>query len=294
MAPGTRDVLILLLIVCGWAFNVIAMKFGLMELPPLFMLALRFLLVALLLVPFHPVTRQQLPWLVLLAFTFGFIHFGLMVLGMRSTDAGSTAVLIQMGTPFAMILAAVWLKETLTLRRIFGVLLALSGVIVLAGSPSLASWRSVFLLLISASGWSVTTMLVKLAPPIKPMAMTGWLSLFALPMVALASALLETNQLPLLLAAGWRGWLGVIYSALGSSLLAYSLWYGLLKRYPASQLLPWSLLSPALAMMMGVWVFSERLDHAKLGGAALIVGGILFAILPQRALRIRLSDKQRV
>ncbi|MEN0617233.1 DMT family transporter [Klebsiella indica] len=294
MAPGTRDVLILLLIVCGWAFNVIAMKFGLMELPPLFMLALRFLLVALLLVPFHPVTRQQLPWLVLLAFTFGFIHFGLMVLGMRSTDAGSTAVLIQMGTPFAMILAAVWLKETLTLRRIFGVLLALSGVIVLAGSPSLASWRSVFLLLISASGWSVTTMLVKLAPPIKPMAMTGWLSLFALPMVALASALLETNQLPLLLAAGWRGWLGVIYSVLGSSLLAYSLWYGLLKRYPASQLLPWSLLSPALAMMMGVWVFSERLDHAKLGGAALIVGGILFAILPQRALRIRLSDKQRV
>lgn len=294
MAPGARDVLILLLIVSGWAFNVIAMKFGLMELPPLFMLSLRFLLVALLLVPFHPVTRQQLPWLVLLAFTFGFIHFGLMVLGMRSTDAGSTAVLIQMGTPFAMLLAAAWLKETLTLRRILGVLLALAGVIVLAGSPALASWRGVFLLLISACGWAVTTMLVKLAPPIKPMAMTGWLSLFALPMVALASAVLETHQLSLLLSAGWRGWLGVIYSALGSSLLAYSLWYGLLKRYPASQLLPWSLLSPALAMLMGALVFCEPLDHAKLCGAALIVGGILFAILPTRMLRVRLSDKQQV
>lgn len=294
MTLGARDVLILLLIVCGWAFNVIAMKFGLMELPPMFMLSLRFLLVALLLVPFHPVTRQQLPWLVLLAFTFGFIHFGLMVLGMRSTDAGSTAVLIQMGTPFAMILAAVWLKEALTLRRVLGVMLALAGVIVLAGSPSLASWRGILLLLISASGWAVTTMLVKLAPPIKPMAMTGWLSLFALPMVALASSILETNQLSLLLTAGWRGWLGVIYSALGSSLLAYSLWYGLLKRYPASQLLPWSLLSPALAMMMGAWVFGEQLDRAKLYGAALIVGGILFAILPLTAFRVRLSDKQRI
>ncbi len=278
-----RDVLILLLVVCGWAFNVIAMKLGLLELPPLFMLCLRFLLVAAILVPFYAITRHQLPWILLLAFTFGFVHFGMMVSGMQSADAGSTAVLIQIGTPVAMIMAAVWLKETLTLQKIIGVIVAFSGVIVLSGSPSLSSWHGTVMLLISASGWALSTILIKRAPAILPLAMTGWISFFSVPMLALASFTLEQHQITLLLHAGWRGWLGVGYSALGSSVLAYSLWYGLLKRYPANQILPWSLLSPALAVIMGSAILGEDLDEGKLIGTALIVGGILIAIIPLRA-----------
>ena len=41
-----RNLFILLLVVNGWAFNVIAIKSGLTKLPPLFMLTLRFTLVA--------------------------------------------------------------------------------------------------------------------------------------------------------------------------------------------------------------------------------------------------------
>lgn len=277
-----RDVLILLLVVSGWAFNVIAMKLGLTELPPLFMLSLRFLLVALILVPFHPISARQLPWLLLLAFTFGFVHFGMMVLGMQSADAGSTAVLIQMGTPIAMLLAAVWLKEALTLKKVLGVLAAFIGVMVLAGSPSLGNWHGTLMLLISASGWALSTILIKRVPAIKPLAMTGWISLLAIPMLAAASFSVEQHQLTLLMQAGWRGWLGVIYSALGSSVLAYSLWYGLLKRYPANLILPWSLFSPALAVIMGSLILGEHLDEGKLAGAALIVGGILIAVIPGR------------
>lgn len=75
-AVSLRDILILLLVVNGWAFNVIAMKLDLMELPPLFMLTLRFALVAEILLPFHRLTRRQLPGILLLAFSFGFVHFG--------------------------------------------------------------------------------------------------------------------------------------------------------------------------------------------------------------------------
>lgn len=273
------DVLILLLVVNGWAFNVVAMKFGMMELPPLLMLMLRFIVVAAVLVPFNPITPQQIPLLLLLAFTFGFIHFALMVLGMRYADAGSTAVLVQMGTPAAMVLAAVWLKEPLAWRQMAGVGLALAGVIVLAGSPALTSWKGPVLLLISATGWACTNIVVKRAQPIPPLAMTGWLSLFAIPFAGISSWLTEHQQLTLLMDAGWRGWLGVLYSAFGSSLLAYSLWYWLIKRYPVNQILPWSLLSPALAVMMGAAVLEERLEPIKLMGAALIVGGILLAIV---------------
>ncbi len=281
-----RDVLILIVVVCGWAFNVIAMKLGLTELPPLFMLCLRFILVAAILVPFYPVALRQLPWLILLAFTFGFVHFGMMVLGMQSADAGSTAVLIQMGTPIAMIMAAVWLKEALTLQKIVGVVAAFAGVVILAGSPALSSGYGTLMLLISASGWALSTILVKRAPMINPLAMTGWISLLAVPMLATASFTVEQHQITLLLHAGWRGWLGIIYSALGSSVLAYSLWYGVLKRYPANQILPWSLFSPALAVMMGALLLGEHLDEGKLAGAALIVGGILISVIPRTAVAV--------
>jgi len=284
------DGLILLLVVNGWAFNVVAMKIGMMELPPLLMLALRFMVVAAVLVPFNPIRLQQVPLLILLAFTFGFIHFALLMLGMRYTDAGSAAVLVQMGTPAAMVLAAIVLKEPLGWRQLCGVGLALLGVMVLSGSPALSSWKGPVLLLISAAGWACTNIIVKRASPPPALAMTGWLSLFAIPLAGFSSWLCETDQLTLLMAAGWRGWLGVLYSAFGSSLIAYSLWYWLVKRYPVNQILPWSLLSPALAVVMGGLVLGESLDPVKLSGAALIVGGILLSIL--RGGRDRAVDKR--
>lgn len=285
-AVSLRDVLILVLVVNGWAFNVIAMKFGLMELPPLFMLTLRFMLVAAILLPFHRLTRRQLPGMLLLAFTFGFVHFGLMVIGMQTADAGTTAVFIQMGTPLAMLLAAFCLKERLSYWQICGVCVAFIGVIILAGSPALTHWQGMMWLLISACGWACSTVIIKRLPPIAPLVMTGWLSLFAIPLVGISSLLSEQHQVTLLMQAGWRGWLGVIYSALGSSVFAYSLWYGLLKRYPASQILPWSLLSPALALLMGVAILHESLDHSKVLGTLLIVGGILLAVVRVQFFRL--------
>jgi len=279
------DLLILLLVVTGWAFNVIAMKIGLQELPPLLMLLARFIIVSAVLVPFHPVALRQLPLLCLLAFTFGFVHFALLLIGMRDTDAGSAAVLVQMGTPMAMVLAAVWLKEKLSVRQVVGVVGAVAGVVALSGSPALGSWHGPLLLMLSAGGWAVTTIVIKRWPPIPPLAMTGWLSLFAIPLVSLSSYFTEQHQLALLLAAGWRGWLGVIYSALGSSLMSYSLWYWLLKKYPVNQILPWSLLSPALAVLMGAAILGEPLDKSKLLGALLIGGGIFLAVMPTFRLR---------
>jgi len=283
-----RDFFILLLVVNGWAFNVIAMKTGLTELPPLFMLTLRFTLVAAILVPFCRLTRHQLPGMLLLAFSFGFVHFGLMVIGMQSADAGTTAVFIQMGTPIAMLLAAIWLKERLSYKQLAGVAIAFIGVVVLAETPALKHGQSLCLLLISACGWAYSTVLIKRLPPVAPLTMTGWLSLFAVPLVGISSLLTEQHQLSLLAAAGWRGWLGVIYSALGSSIFAYSLWYSLLKRYSAGQILPWSLLSPALAVLMGAAFLHESLDRSKVLGTLLIVSGILLAVIRAQRLRRRL------
>lgn len=112
---AVRHFFLVLLVVAIWAFNNVAIKWGLLELPPLFLTWMRFVVVAMILIPFCRITREQLPWLLVLAFTFGFMHFSLLFVGMRYTDAGTGAIVVQLGTPIAMLLAMVVLKEKLRL-----------------------------------------------------------------------------------------------------------------------------------------------------------------------------------
>ncbi|PWC22770.1 EamA family transporter [Brenneria roseae subsp. roseae] len=274
-----RHVLIVIGVVAMWAFNVVAIKLGVTELPPLFMTLLRFVVVAVVVVPFTRINRAQLRTVSLLAFTFGFMHFSLLFVALLYTDAGTAAIVVQLGTPFAMIMAALFLKEKLRLIQVLGILLSLSGVFFLAGSPSLASGLALVLLLTSALGWAITNIIVKSSPAIHPLTMAGWLSFFAIPMVGTASLIFEHDQFTSLIHSSWRGWFAVLYSALGSSVIAYSLWYWLLKKYPVNKVIPYSLLSPVFAIFMGAYFLDDSLNHYKLIGAALIVGGIFIALV---------------
>ncbi|WP_034915549.1 MULTISPECIES: EamA family transporter [Erwinia] len=280
-----RHFFLILLVVTVWAFNNVAVKWGLLDLPPLFLTLMRFIVVALILVPFTRVTRAQLRYLVPLAFTFGFMHFSLLFVGMKYTDAGTGAIVVQLGTPFAMLLASVVLKEKLTLIQMTGISISLTGVVVLAGSPTIPAWWVLCLLLCSAAGWAISNLIVKKSPDIKPLAMTGWLSFLAIPIVGLASAMLETNQIESLIHATWRGWFGILYSAICSSIVAYSLWYALLRSYNVNLIMPYSLLTPVLAVIMGVTVLGDSMNTFKIVGSLLVVAGTAIAVINLRNLR---------
>nr|WP_301289851.1 EamA family transporter [Erwinia persicina] len=276
----------ILLVVTTWAFNNVAVKWGLGEVPPLFLTLMRFVVVALILVPFTRVTREQLRYLVPLAFTFGFMHFSLLFLGLKYTDAGTGAIVVQLGTPFAMILAMIFLQEKLSLVQMLGIAISLSGVVVLAGSPTIPTWWVLCLLLCSAVGWAVSNLIVKKSPSIKPLTMTGWLSFLAIPIVGLSSFFMESGQLTSLVNASWRGWFAILYSAICSSIVAYSLWYGLLRTYNVNLIMPYSLLTPVLSVIMGVLVLGDSMNIFKVFGSLLVVAGTAIAVINLRNLRM--------
>jgi len=281
-----RHFFLVLMVVSIWAFNNVAVKWGLLELPPLFLTWMRFVVVSIVLIPFCRITRQQLPWLIALAFTFGFMHFSLLFVGMRYTDAGTGAIVVQLGTPIAMLLAMVVLKERLKAIQLFGIAISLSGVAVLSGSPTIPAWWVLLILLCSATGWAVSNLIVKKSPPIKPLTMTGWIAFLAVPIVGLSTFLMESNQFYALSHAGWRGWFGILYSALASSIVAYTLWYGLLKKYNVNLIMPYSLLTPVLSVLMGIVVLGDSLNSFKITGASLVVCGTAIAVINLRRLRM--------
>ncbi|RTY60114.1 EamA/RhaT family transporter [Pantoea sp. YU22] len=281
-----RHFFLVLMVVSIWAFNNVAVKWGLLELPPLFLTWMRFVVVAIVLIPFCRITRQQLPWLLALAFTFGFMHFSLLFVGMRYTDAGTGAIVVQLGTPVAMLLAMVVLKEQLKAIQLVGIAISLSGVAVLSGSPTIPAWWVLVILLCSATGWAVSNLIVKKSPPIKPLTMTGWIAFLAVPIVGLSSFVMESHQFYALSQAGWRGWFGILYSAIASSIVAYTLWYGLLKKYNVNLIMPYSLLTPVLSVLMGIVVLGDSLNSFKIIGASLVICGTAIAVINVRSLRM--------
>ncbi|HAV44150.1 MAG TPA: EamA family transporter [Halomonas sp.] len=274
-----RDFLLGLLVIVIWSLNIIVIKVGVAELPPLLMTTLRFILVAALLVPFYPVARAQLPFLVLLSITFGSLHFALLFIGLGQAEAGTGALLVQMGTPFATLLAVVFLKEKLGPKRLAGLLLSFAGVVVLAGGPTLPSPLPLTILLLSAFGWAVSQLLIKRGPPIAPLALAGWVALFAVPQVALGSWLFEQNQWQAITQASWLGWGAVAYTAIMSSIAAYGIWYALLRRHPVNRVVPMTLLTPVFAVGLGALLMGDPMGFHKLVGGGLVVAGVALIVL---------------
>lgn len=270
----TRDLALGLIVIAIWALNIIVIKLGVADMPPLLLMTLRFMLVAVLIVPFTRINRRQLPWLLLLSVTFGGLHFPLLFLGLSEAEAGTGALLVQMGTPFATLLAAAFLKERLDARRSIGLALSFGGVVVLAGGPSLPAALPTAMLLASALFWAISNLLIKAAPHIPPLTLAGWIALFAIPQVALGTWLFEDDQLAALGAAGPSGWGAVFYTAVMSSILAYGLWYRLLQKHPVSRVVPLSLLMPVFAVILGVWLLDDPLGVNKLVGGTLVVAGL--------------------
>lgn len=280
-----RDVVLALLVVFIWALNIIVIKFGVAEMPPLMLVTLRFALVAVLLVPFYPVARHHLPFLLLLSVTFGTLHFALLFVGLEQAEAGTGAILVQMGTPFATLLAVAVLKESLGTKRLFGLLLSFAGVVVLAGGPTLPAALPTAMLLTGALAWATSQLLIKRGPDLSPMALAGWVALLATPQVALGSWWLEQDQWQALTSASWLAWGTVFYTAVMSSIVAYGIWYGLLRRHPVSSVVPMMLLVPVLAVILGVLLMNDSLGPHKLIGGGLVVAGIGLIVIQRKASR---------
>jgi O-acetylserine/cysteine efflux transporter len=122
-----------------WGHQFVAIKVGVTGFPPLFFLALRFLAIALLLIPFvkRP-TRQQFGLIAVISVFLGGLNFGLFYVGLGLGSGSMSAVAYQLATPFTILLAWPLLAERPSLTTSAGMLLAFVGVVVLAAGPGLS------------------------------------------------------------------------------------------------------------------------------------------------------------
>lgn len=288
-----RDWSLFAMVMLIWGVNFAVTKVGLVQFPPLVMLALRFGIVATLLLPFVAAPQRRWREILLLSFTLGALHFALMYNGLAAIDASTAAIAIQLQVPFAAVLAAFYFGDRLGWRRALGLLIAFAGVVVIAGEPRLEGRYGALLMVIGAAlVWAISNVQVKKVSELSPWCVSAWMSLFAVPQLLLLSWLTEAGQWQALQQADWIGWGAVLYNALAVMLVGYGVWYRLLQRYDMNQAMPITLMVPLIGVASGVLLLGEPFTWSILIGGLLTVGGVGIVVL--RRPRIAQRASQRV
>ncbi|MGV3491196.1 MAG: DMT family transporter [Devosia sp.] len=274
------DLLLFAFVCFIWALNLIVSRvlFAEFGVPPIFYAGARFLIVAAILIPLlRPLPKPLLPILGI-GFLMGAVHFGLMFLGLANASSSAVSIVLQMSIPVTAVLSVLLLGERVGLVRGLGIALALGGVIfVMWDGESVGVSIGLLYAFISAAAIALGSVLLKQqGARIKPLTMQGWTATVScVPMLAY-SLLVEPAPIETSIAAGWPFFAGLAFSVLGVTLLATTLYLGLLQRYPASVISPLGLMMPLMTVAMGIMLLGESFDvQMAVGGVIALVGLVM-------------------
>lgn len=279
-----RDVLVALAVMAIWGCNFPISKIGVSLWPPMFLIAVRFLVTAAILLPFVAVPRGRMGRILAASFILGFLHFAFMFTGLEGTTGSVAALAVQVQVAFSALIAAFVYKDYLGWRRTLGMVCAFGGVALLAGQPDMAGQLFWIGLIVAASlFWAIGNIMVKEIQGVGPMALTAWLSLLSSPQLFLASALLEDGQIAALTAPDWRGWAVVAYSSVAITIFGYGQWWDLMGRYPVNVIVPFTLLVPVIGVISSVAVLGDAVTAWMVAGAVLTIGGVAIIVVRRPA-----------
>jgi len=272
--------LLVLGIMILWGLNFAVAKIGLQQLPPIFLVASRFLLVAILLLPFAKRTHGQWGAIFAISVVLGLFHFSFMFTGLRTVDAATASIAIQLQVPFAALLAAIFFKDKLGWRRALGMTIAFCGVAVIAGEPRLGGQYLALGFVVTASFiWSIANVMIKRLQDVDGITLNAWLAVFATPMLFAASAVLEEGQMEALRQADFWAYFAIVYQAVVVVVIGYGCWYWLLRRYQMNQVMSSTLLVPFFGVLSGIVFLGEELTVNLISGGIMTIAGVGIIIL---------------
>lgn len=277
-----------LVVVVLWGGNFVAAKVAITDVPPYFVTAIRFALLSLLLSPFLKVPKSAARDIIGYALIMGVGHFAIMFYALQYLDISTSGIVLQLGTPFVVLLAWLMLKEKFGIWRMAGMGIAFSGIVVLIGVPTVGvDVPSLLVLVVAAFMWALGSIRAKQIPDISPFSLIAWMALIAAPLTLGMSYVWEADQMLRLENAESRFWIALIYMTLASSIAGYGLWYWLLKRYDVTAVAPYNLLVPLIAVALGVTIMGDELTATKIIGGGMILAGVALITVRQVVLARR-------
>lgn len=264
----------------------VASRAAQMELPPFFIVFVRLVMIAALLCPFAKRPRGRDVWrIAAIAMLVNGINLPLTYFGVQYVDASTSAIVYQLYTPIAVVMAMFFLGERLHGMGWVGIAIALAGVALIAGGPGERPHAGgIIAIILGAAAFAGSALLTRYWQIRDVVQMHGWASLLAIPVPLGLTLALEQNQMQALLSASPAALAAVFYICVIGGLLGFFLWYWVSVRAPVSSIAPASFLNPVSGLGGGVLLLDEVLTLTRIAGAALILAGVAVVQWPRKPL----------
>jgi drug/metabolite transporter (DMT)-like permease len=271
------------LVLCGiWGSTWLFIKLGLEDLPPLTFAGIRFVISLAIIFSIIRIRGMRLPraradW-ILLAVTgilsFGF-NYGLVFWGEQYISSGLAALLQATLPAFGLLFAHFNLPgERLSWAKIGGVVLGVCGVAVVfsnqltvAGRQALAGCVA---LILSAACAAYSNVLVKAkGKHLNPAIMSAGQMFFGLLLLFAVGLPLVGN--PFRFHWTTMAVIALLYLAVVGSVIAFLLYYWLVQNMDVTNSILIALVTPVVAVILGMIVLNERFSWRTLAGGAMIM-----------------------
>ncbi len=253
-------------------------KYSLQNIPPFSLAFLRFLIASLLLYPFvhknidYPDLKNK--WLWAFALTGITINISFFFLGLKLTESVNAPVIASSAPIIILVCSAIFLREKIKKAAIVGTLLSFLGILLIIKG----SLAGNFLLILSTLGYVASVVIGrKILTEKNSLGITFWSFLIGT-VTFLPFMLLEYFQNP-----GWmanldiRGWTGILYGGIFSSLIAYVIYDWALAKLPAYRTSIFTYLDPVVAIIIAIPLLGEKITPPFIIGSILVFLGILIA-----------------
>ena len=288
--PKRVNLLLGYLLICLiWGTTWLAIKISMNTLPPFFSAGVRFSIASLLILVVLKYRRykyrfdlRETIFLLLVGLASFSVPYGLVYWAEERITSGLTAVTFAVMPFFAALLSRFFLKdEDLTFWKIFGIMIGFAGLVLIFGGDlrigSMSAAFGILAVVLSAFFNAVVAVGVKkYGYHIDPVFIN------LIPMAIGAVTLLGTSSF----IEDWGAikfnvpnLIAIFYLAAFGSVLAFVIYFYLLKHISVVSLSMTSFITPLLAIASGALVLGEKFPPGTLVGSALILAGVLLMTL---------------
>ena len=281
-----------------WSFAFVAGKIGVTDCPPLILLAARFSLAGVLILGITALRGEawsSLTWrdagiFAILGIANNALYLGLGYTGLQTVSAGLGGLIVSANPVFTAVLAAAFLGEALTWRKVMGLLLGIAGVGFIVWhrmSVGTDDWHGILFTLASLASIVAGTILFKVLAPKGSLWVGNGVQNLSAGIVLLPFAFTLADVGDIVPSARLLG--AFAFLVLGGSILAYLLWFHLLKVCGATAASAYHFLMPPLGMLFAFLVLGEHVEFRDLLGIVPVALGIYLVTRPAASASIERS-----
>ena len=278
-----------------WGSNFVFGKMLVQDFSPALLTMLRLLFIVLFLIGlssykkhFKRVNKSDLLAVFFLGVIGVFINQWSFFVGLQTADPTTSALILATTPILTSVLAAIFLKEKLTIRMLMGSIVAIIGIYFVVAKGNLSSLhidKGLLWIVITMITFAIMIIMTRLlSDRIDPLTITLYSNVVGLIVSIPFAFLLDT---PVHLSSKMSDWSFLIGTAVVVHGIATLIWNNNIRHVDASKASILSNLEPFVAMIMGLILLYKPITGAEILGSLFIVGGVVLSTYQRKKLNSR-------